>query len=109
MQIGIFKCTSTMGQDLVHPLIQSTTVLRGTRVIIYGETDNQYITELHSSWMLVTSLISLTNLTHSGEEIVWVWLSRLNQYHSGCYFVSLTPKLVCNEPYVAHLHSFYVP
>ena len=27
MQIGIFECTGIMGQDLVHPYIQSTTVL----------------------------------------------------------------------------------
>ena len=27
VQIGIFECTGIMGQDLVHPYIQSTTVL----------------------------------------------------------------------------------
>ena len=27
VQIGIFKCTVIMGQDLIHPYIQSTTVL----------------------------------------------------------------------------------
>ena len=27
MQIRIFECTGIMGQDLVHPYIQSTTVL----------------------------------------------------------------------------------
>ena len=27
MQIGIFECTGMMGQDFVHPYIQSTTVL----------------------------------------------------------------------------------
>ena len=26
VQIGIFECTGIMGQDLVHPYIQSTTV-----------------------------------------------------------------------------------
>ena len=30
MQIGIFKCTGIMGQDLVHPYIQSTIVLCDT-------------------------------------------------------------------------------
>ena len=75
-----------------------------------SETNIQFIiiTEIHSSWMLVTSLICLTSQTHSSEEIVWVWLVRLIQYHSGCYFISLIPTLVCNEHYVAHLHSFYV-
>ena len=29
MQIGIFECTGIMGQDLVHPYIQSITVLCG--------------------------------------------------------------------------------
>ena len=35
-----------------------------------SETNNQFIiiTELHSSWMLVTNLISLTSQTHLGEE-----------------------------------------
>ena len=27
MQIGIFECTGIMGKDLIHPYIQSTTVL----------------------------------------------------------------------------------
>ena len=27
VQIGIFECTGIMGQDLIHPYIQSTTVL----------------------------------------------------------------------------------
>ena len=27
VQIGIFECTGIMGQNLVHPYIQSTTVL----------------------------------------------------------------------------------
>ena len=27
VQIGIFDCTDIMGQDLVHPYIQSTTIL----------------------------------------------------------------------------------
>ena len=30
VQIGIFECTGIMGQDLVHPYIQSTTVLCDT-------------------------------------------------------------------------------
>ena len=44
-----------------------------------SETNNQYIiiTELHSSWMLVTSLICRMSQTHSGEERVWVWIARL--------------------------------
>ena len=44
-----------------------------------SETNNQYIiiTELHSSWMLVTSLICRTSQTLSGEERVWVWIVRL--------------------------------
>ena len=44
-----------------------------------SETNTQFIiiTELHSSWMLVKSLISLTSQTRSGEERVWVWIARL--------------------------------
>ena len=30
VQIGIFECTGLMGQDLVHPYIQSTPVLCDT-------------------------------------------------------------------------------
>ena len=44
-----------------------------------SETNTQFIiiTELHSSWMLVKSLISLTSQTRSGEERVWIWIARL--------------------------------
>ena len=38
VQIGIFKCTGIMGQDLIHPYIQSTTVLcynGSTTYIVY--------------------------------------------------------------------------
>ena len=34
VQIGILECTGMMGQDLVHPYIQSTTVLCDNFVIV---------------------------------------------------------------------------
>ena len=34
VQIGIFECTGIMGQDLVHPYIQSSTVLCDTQAFV---------------------------------------------------------------------------
>ena len=36
VQIGIFKCTGIMGQDLVHPYIQGTTILCDTGLYVQG-------------------------------------------------------------------------
>ena len=44
MQIGIFECTGIMGQDLVHPYIQSTIVL--CDIIVFVNI-TQYTSTLH--------------------------------------------------------------
>ena len=60
-QIGIFKCTGIMGQDLVHPYIQSTTVLCDTPMTIDPWT--------HVKSMTTVAMTTTNGVKRKGDKI----------------------------------------
>ena len=83
VQIGIYKCTGIMGQDLIHPYIQSTTVLCDR----YESLDDLTVFELevkkftaYSMSPSGTRFIGIKDSTPSGHIVPRAFASRARTF-----------------------------